>query len=159
MQSNMLAGYVISTLPGIRAAYPSLKYGDFLTTEGLEQFPAMADGCFDVWVSAGSVTNPYQPDALVPGSPWWNAMTEVDNFSPAGSMPFVVYQGTTDDTTPVDFTAREVSAICQSGAGAETHVIDGLDHIGIVPVAATMFPAWADDRFAGRPAQSNCPQP
>lgn len=157
MQVKMLAGYVISTLPGIRAAYPMLKYSDFLTTEGLEQFPSMADGCFDVWMKASTVMDPYKPDALAPQSSWWTAMTEVDTFTPAGSMPFVVYQGTTDDTTPVDFTDKEVTALCTAGSQVEKHVMEGLDHIGIVPAAAVMFPAWADDRFAGRPGTTNCP--
>src|SRR5699024_9255065 len=33
MQQPELAGYVISTLPGIKAAYPDLKYRDFLSPE------------------------------------------------------------------------------------------------------------------------------
>jgi alpha-beta hydrolase superfamily lysophospholipase len=156
MQDKMLAGYVISTLPGIKAAYPALKYSDFLTTEGLEQFPAMADGCFDVWGAAATVQDPYLPNALAPESTWWNAMTEVDNFKPAGTMPFIVLQGSEDTTTPVDFTNREVTALCQSGVGVEYIEVPGLDHVGIVGVAAGKFPAWADDRFAGRPAASTC---
>jgi len=43
--------------------YPVQEEEHFLTTEGLEQFPAMSDGCFDVWMTAASVTNPCQPQA------------------------------------------------------------------------------------------------
>lgn len=156
MKSTELAGYVISTLPGIRAAYPELKYGDFLTTEGLEQFPAMADGCFDVWSTAASVTAPYKPDALVPGSTWWNAMTAVDNFSPKGSMPFAIYQGAEDTTVPVRLTAAERAALCKAGSSVDYQEFPGLDHETVVPEAAKRFPAWAQDRFQGSAASSNC---
>lgn len=158
MKSTDLAGYVISTLPGIRAAYPELKYGDFLTTEGLEQFPAMADGCFDVWFSAASVTDPYKPNALVPGSTWWNAMTAVDNFSPKGSMPFAIYQGSQDTTVPVPLTAAERTALCKAGSAVDYQEFAGLDHETIVPEAAKRFPGWAQERFQGSAASSNCSQ-
>ena len=156
MKSTELAGYVISTLPGIKAAHPELKYGDFLTTEGLEQFPAMADGCFDIWSAAATVAAPYKPDALVPGSSWWNAMTAVDNFSPKGSMPVVIYQGSADTTTPVRLTASERTAMCKAGSSVEYIEFPGLDHEPVVPEAAKRFPAWAEDRFLGRQAASNC---
>lgn len=156
MTQTSLAGYVISTLPGIKAYVPELKYGDFLTTEGLEQFPAMADGCFDVWSTASTVQNPYQPNALVPGSPWWNAMTAVDNFSPSGSMPFVIYQGAEDDTTPVNLTLNERQALCSAGSAVEYIQFPGLGHGSVVPEAANAFPAWAMARFKGEAAQSNC---
>jgi pimeloyl-ACP methyl ester carboxylesterase len=157
MTHTSLAGYVISTLPGIKAHSPGLKYSDFLTTEGLEQFPAMADGCFDVWSTASDVKDPYQPNALVPGSPWWNAMTAVDNFKPSGSMPFVIYQGAADDTTPVSLTLKERQALCTSGSGVEYIEFPGLDHGSVVPEAAKAFPAWAMSRFIGEAARSNCP--
>ncbi|WP_447777856.1 lipase family protein [Variovorax boronicumulans] len=157
MKSTELAGYVISTLPGIKAAYPDLRYGDFLTTEGLEQFPAMADGCFDVWSTAATVTDPYKPGALVSGSPWWDAMTAVDNFTPKGSMPFAIYQGAKDVVVPVELTAAERTALCKAGGAVDYLEPAGLDHESIVPEAAKRFPTWAKDRFEGRAAASNCP--
>lgn len=156
MQVPQLAGYVISTLPGIKAYFPELKYGDFLTTEGLEQFPAMADGCFDVWRAASTVKNPYQPNALVAGSAWWNAMTAVDSFTPKGSMPFAIYQGSADLTTPVNLTLRERTALCAAGASVQYVEFPGLDHVPVVPEAAKLFPSWAEARFKGQAAPSNC---
>lgn len=156
MQVPFLAGYVISTLPGIKAYFPELKYSDFLTTEGLEQFPAMADGCFDVWSTASSVDNPYRPNALVAGSTWWNAMTAVDNFTAKGSMPFVIYQGGADLTTPVNLTRRERDALCAAGTPVQYVEFPGLDHVPVVPEAAKLFPSWAEGRFKGQAAPSNC---
>ncbi len=157
MKDTQLAGYVVSTLPGIKSYFPQLKYGEFLTTEGLEQFPAMAEGCFDVWSTASSVKAPYQPRAMAEGSAWLNALIEVDNFAPKGSMPFVIYQGSADTTTPVFLTQRERRALCAAGSRTEYLEYPGLDHVPVVPEAAKAFPAWAEARFKGQAAASNCP--
>ncbi len=158
MQSPELAGYVISTLPGIKAGYPDLRYGDFLTDEAMEQLPVLSDGCFDVWSTAASVRNAYEPGAMAPDGGWWKAFTAVDDFRPAGSMPFVIYQGSDDKTTPAALTSREQTAICASGAASQYNEFPGLEHETVVPEAAERFPAWAADRFAGAAAPSNCPQ-
>jgi Secretory lipase len=42
------AGYVFMTLRGVQAAYPKLRYGDFLTSDALELLPVLSDGCFDI---------------------------------------------------------------------------------------------------------------
>jgi hypothetical protein len=150
------AGYVISTLPGIKAAFPDLKYRDFLTTEGMEQFPDLASGCFDVWGTAAGVRDAYVPNAMSPGSSWWNAMTAVDQFAPKGSMPFVIYQGSLDTTTPVPLTQRERTALCSAGSAVEYNEFAGLDHLSVVPEAAKRIPAWMESRFKGQAPASNC---
>ncbi|MGW0245814.1 lipase family protein [Nocardia goodfellowii] len=157
MRTPENAGYVIATLPGIRAAYPDLRYRDFLTSDAMEMLPVLADGCFDIWNSAGAVRDAYQPDAMRPGGSWWNAFTAVDDFRPGGTMPFAVFQGSADITTPAELTGRERTALCAAGSAVDYRELPGLDHGSVVPVAATDFPAWAADRFAGKPAPSNCP--
>jgi alpha-beta hydrolase superfamily lysophospholipase len=150
------AGYVISTLPGIKAYFPDLKYRDFLTTDGLEQFPALASGCFDAWDTAAGVTDAYVDGALSPGSSWWNAMTAVDNFKPRGAVPYVIYQGSDDTTTPVPLTKRERSALCSAGAAVEYKEYPGLDHISVVEEATKHLPSWIESRFKGQAAGNNC---
>lgn len=156
MKTPTNAGYVISTLPGIQAYVPELKYRDFLTPEGMEQLPKLVDGCFDIWDTAGGVQNAYVADALKPGSSWSNAMTAVDNFTPKGTMPFAIFQGTLDTTTPEELTKRERSALCTAGSAVEYNEFAGLDHISVVAAAAARVPAWMESRFKGQPAPSNC---
>jgi alpha-beta hydrolase superfamily lysophospholipase len=156
MTTTENAGYVISTLPGIQAYFPDLKYRDFLAQDAMEQLPVLANGCFDVWSAAAGVQDAYQPDALVPGSPWWTAMSAVDDFAPKGSMPFAIFQGTADTTTPPELTLRERTALCKAGNAVDYHAFEGLDHTGVVPEAAQRLPAWFADRFAGKPAPDNC---
>jgi len=153
------AGYVISTLPGIQAFAPDLKYRDFLTQQGMEQLPALSNGCFDIWDAAAGVKDAYVANALVPGSSWWNAMTAVDNFTPRGAMPFAIFQGTLDTTTPVALTKRERSALCRAGAAVEYNEFPALDHLTVVAEAAGRLPAWMDARFKGQAAASNCAAP
>jgi len=150
------AGYVISTLPGIQAYFPDLKYRDFLAPEAMEQLPVLANGCFDVWNAAAGVQDAYEPDALVPGSPWWQAMTAVDDFVPKGSMPFAIFQGSADTTTPPDLTLRERAALCKAGNAVEYLAFDGLDHSAVVPQAAQRLPDWFAGRFAGKAAADGC---
>ncbi|UGT41511.1 lipase family protein [Nocardia yamanashiensis] len=158
MRGPANAGYVISTLPGIKAAHPELRYQDFLTPPAMEMLPALAEGCFDIWDAAAPLRDSYQPTALTPGSTWWNALTAVDDWRPAGAMPFAVYQGTDDITTPAELTGRERTALCKAGVPVEYNEFPGQDHETVVATAADRFPAWAADRFAGRPAPSNCPR-
>ncbi|MGP4029354.1 lipase family protein [Actinomadura sp. 3N407] len=156
MQIPGLAGYVIATLRGIQAFYPDLKYRDFLTPSAMEQLPVLSDGCFDIWSSASSLRHPYRPRAMARGSSWRKALTAVDAFRPAGTMPFVIYQGTDDTTTPPSLTLRERVALCGAGSQVMYNEFAGLNHSSVVPVAAERFPAWAADRFAGKPAPDNC---
>lgn len=156
MTETALAGYVISTLPGIRSLFPTLKYGDFLTVEGLEQFPAMTDGCFDVFGSAATVAAPYRPDALSPGSPWHAAMTQVDSFRAVKEVPMLILQGARDDTTPVRLTARLRNDLCAAGAPVDYREFASLDHESIVPVADELVPGWFDARFKGAMPSTNC---
>lgn len=156
MTSTSLAGYVISTLPGIRSLFPELRYGDFLTVEGLEQFPAMADGCFDLFGAAATVHAPYQPGALSAGSPWYQAMAKVDSFHAVKTVPMLILQGSADDTTPVALTARLRQDLCAAGAAVDYRESAGLGHIGIVPVADGIVPDWIDARFKGQTPATNC---
>lgn len=156
MQQPELAGYVISTLPGIKAAYPDLKYRDFLSPEAMEHLPDLSFGCWDVWETGSTIEDAYTPTALQDGTDWADAMGEIDDFTPAGSVPFAIYQGSADNTTPVSLTKREFENLCEAGSPVEYHEFEGLDHSPVVPEAAELFPAWAQDRFDGKPAQDDC---
>lgn len=151
------AGYVIATLPGIKAAYPDLRYADFLNPNAMEMLPVLAEGCFDMWEAAQPLRDYYKAEAMAPGAPWSNAMAAADAFTPAGTMPVTIYQGAEDITTPVELTARERSAMCKAGSAVEYNEFPGLDHEGVVAKGAEGFPVWAADRFAGKQAPSNCP--
>ncbi|MFC7404126.1 lipase family protein [Georgenia alba] len=158
MTYDEFAGYVISTLPGIKAAYPELDYADFLTVEGLTEFPSMAAGCWDIWSTGADLTDPYQPDAMAEGGPWWNAMTDAQDFDYAtmSDVPFVVFQGLEDTTTPPEMTVRTRDDMCAAGVSVDYREMPGRDHGSGVPVAAEQLPGWFADRFDGAPAESTC---
>lgn len=156
MQHDELAGYVISTLPGIQAAYPELTYGDFLTDEAMEKLPDLSFGCWDIWETGSTLDEPYTESALQNGTDWAEAMEEIDDFTPTGSAPFVIYQGDADNTTPVELTLREVEHLCDAGSEVEYIEFPDLDHVPVVPEAAKAFPTWAQERFNGETASNDC---
>ncbi|WP_194904556.1 lipase family protein [Catenulispora rubra] len=149
-------GYMLMTLRGIQAAYPQLKFSDFLTPAAMEEMPLIADGCYDPW-GATAMANWHQPGAMAPGSPWSNAMTAIDNFQPGGTMPYTIFQGSDDTTVPPSLTQAERTVLCKAGSPVQYNEMAGKDHTTIVPVAAAALPQWIADRFAGKPAPSNCP--
>ena len=92
-------------------------------------------------------TSPYTPIAYVPRK------------IPRGSMPFKIYQGAADTTTPVSLTKRERAALCAAGSAVDYQEFPGLDHEAVVGQAAKVLPAWFEERFSGRAAASNCGAP
>jgi hypothetical protein len=157
MRHKGLGGYVIATLRGIQAAHPNLKFRDFLTAEAMEALPVLADGCWDIWSRGSLLVDPYQPDAMAADRAWSQAMAAIDDFRPAGTMPYAIFQGTDDDTVPAAFTRRERDVLCTAGSRVLYNEVAGRDHGSIVTDAARALPRWFTDRFAGKPAPDNCP--
>jgi Secretory lipase len=157
MSHKGLGGYVIATLRGIQAAYPHLEFRDFLTAEAMEALPTLADGCWDIWSRGSLLADPYQRDAMVADRAWSQAMAAIDDFHPAGTMPYVIFQGADDDTVPAAFTRHERDVLCAAGSRVLYNELAGRDHGSIVPDAARALPRWFADRFAGKPAPDNCP--
>lgn len=157
MRHKGLGGYVIATLRGIQAAYPTLQFRDFLTAEAMEALPTLADGCWDIWSRGSLLVDPYQPDAMAADRAWSQAMAAIDDFHPAGTMPYAIFQGTDDDTVPAAFTRHEWEVLCTAGSRVLYNEVAGRDHASIVPDAARALPRWFADRFAGKPAPDNCP--
>lgn len=160
MTETFLAGYVISTLPGIKAAYPDLRYEEFLTPEGLAQFPAIADGCFDIWRSAAGVEDPYLPGAMDAGSPWYDAMLDAQTYDwqSFSTVPMYTIQGTDDDTVPAAQAFGDHESMCAAGFASTYHSVEGGTHGSVLRETAEIIPGWFADRFSGVPAENNCPE-
>lgn len=156
MQDPSLAGYVIATLPGIKASNPDLLYRDFLTPEGMEKLPDLSAGCWDIWETGASLEDPYTEDALQEGTGWSDAMAAIDDFESAGAMPFTIHQGTDDNDTPLEFTLREKENLCEAGSEVEFIEYDGLDHVAVVPEAGKVIAGWASDRFTDQEPVNDC---
>ena len=72
--------------------------------------------------------------------------------------PFLVLAGEADQSIPIDGVRELVARSCRNGTGLQFKSYPGLDHD---PTMSRSMPdqlAWIRDRFAGKPAPSNCPR-
>ncbi|MFN4116137.1 MAG: lipase family protein [Inhella sp.] len=74
--------------------------------------------------------------------------------------PLLVAQGEADDLVLPDVQARWVARRCAAGQRIDYRPYAGHDHLSLVaadsPFSADLV-RWTEDRFAGRPAATNCP--
>jgi alpha-beta hydrolase superfamily lysophospholipase len=74
--------------------------------------------------------------------------------------PVFIAQGSRDDVVLAEIQQRYVADRCLGSQPLLYRVYDGLDHVSLVgktsPLADDLV-AWTRERFAGRPAATNCP--
>jgi hypothetical protein len=71
--------------------------------------------------------------------------------------PMLVINGEDDPVVLPDWIRFAVSRSCALGGRIEYLQIPNADHRDLPPKAAATVQRWIADRFAGRPAPSNCP--
>ena len=71
-------------------------------------------------------------------------------------MPIYLAQGTHDEQVPLEVTAELETDYCRLGANLSRHVYPNVDHNGVLDAAQVDVLAWLSDRYAGRPATSDC---
>jgi dipeptidyl aminopeptidase/acylaminoacyl peptidase len=71
-------------------------------------------------------------------------------------MPILLAQGTKDEQVPVEVSADLETEYCRLGANLSRHVYPNVDHNGVLDAAQADVLAWLSDRYAGRPATSDC---
>ncbi len=73
--------------------------------------------------------------------------------------PLFVGQGLADALVVPSVQAAYVKGLCDAGQALEYRTYAGKDHVGVVGNDSPLIPdllQWTKDRFAGRPATSNC---
>jgi hypothetical protein len=73
--------------------------------------------------------------------------------------PLLIIHGSNGTTIPVAASQLLFNRLCMVGQVVTRTVYDGQTHTTVVPVAFPAIKQWIDDRFAGKPAPSNCPTP
>jgi pimeloyl-ACP methyl ester carboxylesterase len=151
-------GYFIARMAGLQVGHPELRLRDILTPAGMEMLPVMSWGCFEIFVKARQLTEPYaRPEALAEGTPWRARLEANDRFLPLPtSIPVLLIQGDADTDVPVQLTQAVRRDLCEQKNVVEYHELPGVGHSGAVPPAAEMLPDWFDARFAGRAAKNDC---
>jgi pimeloyl-ACP methyl ester carboxylesterase len=72
------------------------------------------------------------------------------------AVPALLVQGSADDIVPAVATEVLDSQLCDSKTLLTFDEVEGANHINVIWRARTTVRDWVDDRFAGKPAASNC---
>jgi alpha-beta hydrolase superfamily lysophospholipase len=90
-------------------------------------------------------------------SPRWAALMTQNSASAAGmTMPLLIAQGSADTVVAPAVTRRYVDQLCTRRATVRFVPIEGGDHVSVAKRSADVTLDWLRDRFAGRPAPSDC---
>jgi len=90
-------------------------------------------------------------------SPRWAALMQQNSVTPTGlSMPLLIAQGSADAIVAPAVTRSFVDRLCAQRANVRFLPIEGGDHVSVGKRAADVAVRWFGDRFAARPARSEC---
>jgi alpha-beta hydrolase superfamily lysophospholipase len=144
---------------GFANAYRELDPADVVSPAGMGAFACAAAQCVN---HLGYVINTNVTDLAALFQPtvpadWQQRFDENTPGMTATSAPLLVMQGTADTVINPNATAQYVQRACGFGQPIEFTTYDGATHQTIPYVAEDEYLSWIADRFAGRPAPSNCP--
>ncbi|WP_030678222.1 lipase family protein [Streptomyces sp. NRRL B-1347] len=152
------AGLIFMAAIGQNAAFPELDLETYLNPLGTSLIGKLRDSC----VADGSVLGAFkkisdvttrnpleQPD-------WRQRLRESQVGTRAPDAPVYLYHALADELIPYG-TGKQVRADwCAKGAQVEWHTIPLGEHVSGVITQSPLATQWLADRFAGKPARSNC---
>jgi len=145
---------------GFAAAYPELDLSDVLTPLGMTYLTNAKNQCiYQLWDSIQQgVRDPSTLFAKTGSAAWKKRLQQNTPGFVAPQVPILVMQGTADTVvnphSTTDFVKRECQFATQPVQYSE---YQGATHQTIPVVALSEYVKWIADRFAGKPAPSNCP--
>ncbi|MBT2448349.1 hypothetical protein J7F03_14920 [Streptomyces sp. ISL-43] len=154
----------INVYRGFLAAYPELKAEDVLKPAGLEALRGDGVACIEHFSdviqnnvgNVGQLDTLFQPLSEVP-EVWHQHFRENTAGLVAAVAPVLVMQGTADTVINPNSTDEYVARACSfDDAVVQYTKYQGATHQTIPNVAEQEYLGWIADRFAGRPAPSNC---
>ncbi|SDD93419.1 Secretory lipase [Actinokineospora iranica] len=158
MDGAKASGLLFSSLIGLDRAYPDLRLRDYLTDAGAAAFADIErDACtlelLTTW-SGKKLADYTTADPL--RSPSWQARAEENRLGGA-PLPVPVYQyhAEQDDLAPVARARALRADLCARGVAVRYREYRS-DHFTLVYTGNRDALAWMTERFAERPATSNC---
>jgi len=86
----------------------------------------------------------------------WSRYVTINSVQPTSSVPVIIAQTEKDPLVNPAVTRQFAQNLCATGARVRWINLSGGDHSTTAAQSATPTLQWIDDRFAGRPAQSDC---
>ena len=159
MEGRVLASYILGSWPR--------KYG--LDTDALVSPAARADiaaidnNCVTNLADKLDILSAQKPlkRRFLLQSPlelpdWRTAIASNSVSSFSASVPALVVQGGSDNVVDPKVTAQVVRSSCRNGTRLQFVYVPGVGHGGAAKAGVAQAVSWINDRFAGRPAPSNC---
>jgi alpha-beta hydrolase superfamily lysophospholipase len=155
------AAIELNLFAGFAAAYPELDATDLVSPAGAQALRGAYRQCINhfAYVINTNVTEPatlFSPAVLNPPAPWQQRANENTAGNRAGIAPILVMQGEADTVINPNSTAQYVQRACRFPEPVTSTFYPGQTHQTIPGKAAPEYVPWIADRFAGKPAPSNC---
>ena len=145
----------------VRALTPSFQPSDMLTGAALARYPDVTtNGCF--YYAYASFLGDPGPPVLKAG---WTATPAAQRFFHGAEIgragiagPLLVVAGEADQTVPITAVRATVKSACAIGVALDYRPYPGLDHDPVMDKSTPDQLVWIADRFAGKPADNDCPR-
>jgi pimeloyl-ACP methyl ester carboxylesterase len=147
---------------GNAAAYPELEPSDVLTPAGLEAYQGALTQCINhlAYVIENNFATPDDLGALFVAAPtpadWQKRFNENTAGNQATVAPLLVMQGLQDTVINPNGTTQYVARACAFDQPVQYTQYPTATHQTVPLQAKPEYIPWIADRFAGRPAPSNC---
>ena len=156
---NRFLGYMILASDGLHASYGNaFDPSRVLTRAALAYLTKASTQCADAtiahWANTPIMSVVAHDPGTVPSIARIFAAESPGSMNPG--MPILLAQGTKDEQIPVEVSAFLETEYCRLGANLDRHVYPNVDHNGVLDAAQADVLAWLSDRYAGRPATSDC---
>ncbi len=149
----------VYVLEAYASRHPEMHLETVLSAQAISHLGDLQNGCFDQAASAGywsaadpsrQFTHPFEP-SMLPG-----LSLATDPGQLRIEAPTFVAQGLEDAFIPAAATRDVAARLCRAGAPLLYRTYAGESHVGVLSRSKDDAAAWVADRFAGRPAPSNC---
>lgn len=151
--------YVTYVLISYATTHPEIALDRILSAEAIAAVPELYDQCMTHALTEGHWATALAKDQFLP-DPDLTAFLDVASQNEPGALkiavPTLILQGDKDVTVFPSATDRLADQLCAGGNDLEYRVVPGADHDGAMSEGAPVALAWMADRFAGKPAASNC---
>jgi fermentation-respiration switch protein FrsA (DUF1100 family) len=152
-------GYVLMTIYGYRAAYPSLAADDpLLTPAGRLALQKIAGQCTNDILGefSGRKESEFGAAEALHAPDFSARLTENEPGRIPTSVPILLVHGGADDTIPVQDSADLLAAFCSVGATVSRTVYPDSGHVDVLDTALPDIVPWLSNRLAGTPTAARC---
>ena len=151
-------GYLVMALYGLAAVDPTVNPDTILAQPAKDLSQVVRTGCLEqiLYAYAPLTAEQLLVGGQLPETVIAKLAASANPAQQANTAPVMLVQGTLDQDVPADLTYLLHSQVCSYGTPALLQPIEGADHIGTVTQSIAVVSGYLTDRFAGRPAPTNC---